>query len=308
MKFELTILGSSSAVPTSDRYPTSQVLNVQERFFLIDCGEGTQIQLRRNKFRFSKINHIFISHLHGDHYYGLFGVIATMGLLGRKNDLHIYGPAKLKDILDFHTNILEEKADFEIVFHPTNKNKQETIFEDKIITIDSFPLKHRIPTCGFLFREKQRPLNMKKDVIEYYNIPVKEIYNIKMGADFVNEEGDIISNTKLTEKPVTPRAFAFCSDTAYTESILSSINNIDLLYHEATFMHNLKEQATKSQHSTCTEAATIASKAKVGKLIIGHYSTRYRNLKPLLDEARSVFPNTELATENKTFSVESNPQ
>ena len=303
MKFELTILGSSSAVPTSDRYPTAQVLNVHERFFLIDCGEGTQIQIRRNKFRFSKINHIFISHLHGDHYYGLFGVISTMGLLGRKSDLHIYGPEKLKEILDFHTNILEEKTDFEIVFHVTNNDKQETIFEDKIITIDSFPLKHRVPTCGFLFREKPRPLNMRKGVIDFYNIPIKDIFSIKLGADFVNDEGKVILNTKLTEEAVKQRSYAFCSDTAYSEKIISSIKNVDLLYHEATFMDDLKQQAVKSQHSTCLQAATIAKKADVRKLIIGHYSTRYRNLKPLLKETKTVFINTELAIENKRFDV-----
>ncbi len=304
MKFQLTVLGSSSAVPTSDRYPSAQVLNVQERYFLIDCGEGTQIQIRRNRIRFAKINHIFISHLHGDHFFGIFGVISTMGLLGRKNDLNIYGPKELEELLNFYSKITNEKMDFKINFHSLNYKNKELIFEDKIITVESIPLKHRIPTCGFLFKEKERPDKIKKELIEFYKIPVKEIFEIKMGADFITDDGKIIPHNQLTIKASVPRSFAYCSDTVYYKNIAKEIENVDLLYHEATFTKDLEKQALASMHSTASQAAEIALKAKAGKLIIGHYSSRYRSLTPLLNEAREVFPNTVLAIENKVYTID----
>ncbi|MCF8374066.1 MAG: ribonuclease Z [Bacteroidales bacterium] len=303
MKFSVTILGSNSAFPTSKRFPTAHVLNAHERFFLIDCGEGTQLQIRRNKFRFGKINHIFISHLHGDHYFGIFGLISTMGLLGRKSDLHIFAMPDLETILEFQLRYFYEDLPYKIIFHPLQANEPELIYEDKSITVESFPLKHRIPTCGFLFREKKHDARIKKEMIDFYQIPIRDIVNIKQGADFINKEGEIIPNNRLTFPSGQQRSYAFCSDTAYSEKIVPVIQGVDLLYHEATFLHEKADQAKKSGHSTSQQAAQIAKKANVKKLIIGHYSSRYKDVKPLVDEARTVFRESYPAIENESWEV-----
>jgi len=302
--FSLTILGSSSALPTSTRFPSAHVLNVHERFFLIDCGEGAQMQMRKFKFKFGKINHIFISHLHGDHTLGLFGLISTLVLLDRKSKLTIYGPPLLETIIDDHLEAFEIKLPFPLEFVYLDCTSSSKIFEDERVIVETIPLKHRIPTCGFLFKEKPRIKNIRKDMIDVYKIPIKDIQKIKEGADFTRSNGEVIPNDKLTIAPQPPRSFAYCTDTLYTESIISKIKGVNLLYHEATFMHDMADQAQDNFHSTGYQAATLAKKAKVGKLILGHFSSRYKDLQPLLQEAKQVFDNTFLAEDGSNFSIE----
>lgn len=303
MAFELTILGSSSATPTSERYPTAQVLNASGRFFLIDCGEGTQIQIRRHKIGFGKITHIFISHLHGDHFYGLIGLISTLNLLGMKKDIHIYSPSQLKDIIQPQLDFLKADLQFNVVFHPLNFKKPQLIFEDKKVEVVSFPLKHSINCCGFLFREKEKEANIKKECIKEYNIPIAQIKQIKQGADFVTSDGETIPNSELTTPPPLPQSYAFCSDTAFHPQITEVIQGVNLLYHEATFTEELRDWADRTYHSTALDAAKIAKMANAGKLIIGHFSSRYKSTEPFLTEARAVFPNTEDVVDGKTYSI-----
>ncbi|QIA07795.1 ribonuclease Z [Draconibacterium halophilum] len=303
MSFELTILGSNSALPTSNRYPTAQVLEVPGRCFLIDCGEGTQIQLRRNKISFSKIQHIFISHLHGDHYFGLIGLLSTMNLLGVKSDVHIYAPSELKALIKPQLDFIRGEMSINPVFHPLNQKKPQTIFENKNVEVLSFPVKHSIPTLGFLFREKQKQANIKKEMITYYNIPLAKIKDIKAGADFVTEEGKLITNEKLTIPAPKPKSYAFCTDTAFHPPIAEIIDGVDMLYHEATFLEELKDLAEKTLHSTARQAAEMAKLSKASKLLIGHFSSRFKKLDDFKNEAREVFENTELATEGKKYVI-----
>lgn len=303
MPFELTILGSNSALPTSDRYPTAQVLNISGRFFLIDCGEGTQIQLRRNKIGFSKIKHIFISHLHGDHYYGLIGLISTLNLLGLKTDIHIYSPSELKNLLQPQLDFIKGDMNVNLIFHPLNFKKPQQIYSDKRVEVISFPVKHSISTCGFLFREVQKEANIKKEMVQEYKIPIAKIKEIKAGADFVTPDGEIIANEKLTTPPPHPRSYAFCTDTAFHLPIVDVIKDVDLLYHEATFMETMRDFANKTLHSTTIDAANMAKLANAKKLIIGHFSARYNDIKLFEKEARTVFENTEAAREGKTYKV-----
>jgi ribonuclease Z len=303
MPFELTILGSNSALPTSDRYPTAQVLNILGRFFLIDCGEGTQIQLRRNKIGYSKIKHIFISHLHGDHYYGLIGLISTLNLLGLKTDIHIYSPSELKNLLQPQLDFIKGGMNVNLIFHPLNFKKLQQIFADKRVEVFSFPVKHSISTCGFLFREVKKEANIKKEMVLEYKIPIARIKEIKSGADFVTENGDIIPNVKLTNPPPHPRSYAFCTDTAFHLPIVDVIKDVDLLYHEATFLEAMRDFAHKTLHSTTIDAANIAKLANAKKLLIGHFSARYNDIRLFEKEARTVFENTEAAKEGKTYQV-----
>lgn len=306
MTFELTILGSSSAIPTSEKYPTAQVLNALERFFLIDCGEGTQIQLRRQRIGFGKIKHIFISHLHGDHYYGLIGLISTFNLMGLKNNLHIYSPSQLRDVIQPQLEFLKGDMQFEVVFHPLNFKKPDLIFEDKKVEVYSFPVRHSINCCGFLFREKQREANIRKECIVKYQIPVEQIKSIKQGSDFTTSEGTTIPHSELTTPAPPPRSYAYCADTAFHPPIAEFIKGVNLMYHEATFAEDLRDWANKTYHSTAKDAAKIAKIAEAGKLIIGHFSSRYDDDKVLLDEALSVFPNTEAAIEGNRYKVNLN--
>jgi ribonuclease Z len=303
MPFEVTILGSNSALPTSNRYPTAQVLNVLGRFFLIDCGEGTQIQLRRNKIGFSKIKHIFISHLHGDHYYGLIGLISTMNLLGLKSDIHIYSPSELKNLIQPQLDFIKGEMMVNLVFHPLNFKKPQQIFADKRVEVFSFPVKHSISTCGFLFREVQKPANIKKEMVQEYHIPIAKIKEIKGGADFVTSDGNVIPNEKLTIPPPLFRSYAFCTDTAFHQPTIDIIKDVDLLYHETTFLESMREFAKKTLHSTTIDAANVAKQANVKKLIIGHFSARYNNVNVFENEARTVFRNTEAAVEGKTYTI-----
>ncbi len=302
MTFSVTILGSSSALPTSNRFPTAHLFNSNERFFLIDCGEGTQIQLRRFRLKFSKINHIFISHVHGDHYFGLFGLISSFSLLGRKSDLHIYAHAGLEKMIE--CQFQENTINYNIVFHKISPKKDAVLYEDKTLKISTFPLKHRISANGFLFKEKDRELNLRKDVILQYNLSIKDIQAIKKGSDYLWEDEKLIKNNQLTYPPYQSRSYAFCSDTAYYQKVVEYIKNVDLLYHEATFAEDMKEMAKKTTHSTAKQAAEIASKANVGKLLIGHFSSRYKDEKLIENEAKEVFENTETVIEGKTYSVD----
>jgi len=303
MSLAVTILGSSSALPTTNRHLTAHLLNVDERFFLIDCGEGTQLQLRKYKAKFSRLDHIFITHLHGDHTFGLPGLISTFNLLGRKHTLNIYAHSDLKKILDQFLSYFFTKLDFTIVYHPLNPSVPEVIFENKQITVQSFPLKHRIPTCGFIFKEKPRLLNIRKDMISYHKIPVKEIVNIKNGDDFITEEGMVVPNAALSHTPEPQKSYAFCSDTAYTEDIIPHIKNVDLLYHEATYSEEDNARAMEHFHSTAAQAATIAMLSNAGRLLIGHFSARYKDITPLVEQARKIFPNTDGAEDGMEIVV-----
>lgn len=304
MPFELSILGSSSALPTSERISTAQVLNVLGRFFLIDCAEGTQMQLRKFRIKFGKINHIFISHLHGDHFFGLIGLLSSFNLLDRKNELTIYGPSKLMEIIDFQLKCMDQELAFPIAFKNLNFRHEDVLYEDDKIIIKSFPVRHRISTCGFLFQEKLGLRKLKKDMILKWGIPISKMNDIKLGKDFITESGKNISNKLLTEDPLTPRSYAYVTDTKYTERIVPFIKNVDLLYHETTFMNSYAKIAKERYHSTTIQAANIANLANAKKLIIGHFSARYKDLSDLLKETRSVFENTELAEDGKVFRVE----
>ena len=303
LPFNLTILGSSSATPTSERNPTSQLLNHAEKLFLIDCGEGTQVSLRRMHIHFQRIKYIFISHLHGDHFFGLIGLISSMHLLGRTKPLYVFGPPQLKEILEIQLQASQTTLLYPLEFHATQAENMELIFEDELISVSSFPMLHRIPTTGFLFKEKPGELKIKKDVIDLLKVPVHLIPKLKAGADFVAIDGTLHPNSMFTQLPHPPRTYAFCSDTAYFENIIPEIAGADLLYHETTFMNNRIVNATEKFHSTTGQAATIALKAGVKKLLIGHYSARYDDLQPLLDEARFIFPETELAIDGKVFEI-----
>ena len=289
----LTILGFNSAIPTVNSSPTAQFLEMEERAFLIDCGEGTQVQLRKAKARFSKINHIFISHLHGDHCFGLPGLIASFRLLGRETPLHIYAPKGIKEMLETIFRITETHKGFELIYHELESKKSVKIFEDNRLEVFTIPLNHRIYCNGYLFREKpkERHLNMQ-EISKYPEIETCDYHNLKLGKDFVLSDGYLLKNEVLTTEPTKSVSYAFCSDTRYLESILPIIENVDVLYHEATFLHELKEMADYTGHTTALEAARIARKANVGKLILGHFSNRYHDLNVFTDEAREVFANT----------------
>jgi len=303
---KLTILGSSSALPTSERYPSAHVLNAHERLFLIDCGEGTQMQLRKTRIRFGKINHIFISHLHGDHVFGLYGLLSTFSLMGRKNPVHLYAPENYQSILKSHLNDFDIHLSFEIDFIPLYAKDPVQILDDKYITVTSFPLQHRVPAFGFLFREKVSERHIIKECIEEFKIPLVRIPAIKKGEDFITAEGTIIKNEDITLPPSEPLSYAYCSDTKPFKRLASFVKGVTLLYHEATFDKSLKELAGVTGHSTTLDAARTALDAKAEKLIIGHFSARYRDISVLVEEARSIFPNTYPAIDGKSFEVGGN--
>jgi ribonuclease Z len=304
MTFEITILGSSSATPIYQRHPTAQVLNIHERFFLVDCGEGTLIQMNRFRIKFHRINHIFISHLHGDHYLGLMGLLSTMHLQGRTVPLHLHAPNDLKEIIDIQLRYSQTTLRYKILFHPVNPSTSELIHEDDDVEVRTIILNHRIPCTGFLFSEKQKQRKLIREKLEEKNIPVSAYGDLKNGKDYVDENGIRIPNAELTNDPRLPRSYAFCSDTLYSEQIIPQIREIDLLYHEATFMNDKLDRAAETFHTTAAQAAAIAVKAHVKRLIIGHFSARYKNLYPLLEEAKAIFENTTLALEGDRFSIE----
>ena len=300
---KLTILGSSSALPTSGRFPSAHVLNAHERLFLIDCGEGTQMQLRKTRIRFAKINHIFISHLHGDHVFGLYGLLSTFSLMGRTNPIHLYAPENYDNILKSHLSDFDINLSFEVDFIPLSGNNPVIILDDKYLTVTSFPLKHRVPAYGFLFREKLSDRNIIKEYIDKYNIPPIRIPAIKKGEDFITSDGKIVKNEEITLPPPEPLSYAYCSDTKYFKRLASFVKEVSLLYHEATFDKTKEDLAEMTGHSTTLDAAKTALEANVGTLIIGHFSARYKDIAPLVDEARTVFPETYPAIDGKSYEV-----
>jgi len=300
---KLTVLGSSSALPTSERFPSAHVLNAHERLYLIDCGEGTQMQLRKNRIRFGKINHIFISHLHGDHVFGLYGLLSTFSLMGRSSPVSLYAHESYKSMLNSHLADFDIHLNFEIDFHPLSGKDPVLILDDKYLTVTSFPLEHRVPAFGFLFREKEHDRNIIKESIDKYKIPGVRIPAIKKGGDFITDDGKIVKNEEITVAGPDPLSYAYCSDTKYFRRLSSFFKNADLLYHEATFDKSLQELATITGHSTTTDAAKVAMEASVKALIIGHFSARYRDISTLVDEARELFPATFPAIDGSTYDV-----
>lgn len=302
-KFEVNILGCGSALPTTRHFSSSQVVNIREKLFMIDCGEGAQLQLRRSKLKFTRLNHIFISHLHGDHCFGLMGLISTFGLLGRTATLHIYAHEELERLLQPQLEFFCKGMTYEVKFHHIDPTKAEMIYEDRSVSITTIPLRHRIPSCGFLFQEKKTPNHIIRDMIDFYQIPVFELNRIKNGADYVCPDGTIVPNGRLTTPSANPRSYAYCSDTLYQRSILPQIKGVDLLFHEATFMHEDAARAKETFHTTTLQAAEIARDAEVKQLVIGHFSARYENEELLLEETQSLFPNTLLAKENLRITL-----
>jgi ribonuclease Z len=302
LPFSVTVLGNGSAVPTSFQNPTSQLLNYNGKRFLIDCGEGTQMQMIKYNTGHKHIDHIFISHLHGDHYYGLIGLINTFHLFGRKNPLFIYAPKALKKIINIQLEAANTTLRFPLEYIFTDKTSG-IIYEDKNLTVEHFPLKHRIPTFGFVFREKEKERKIKKDFVHIFSPSVEQIRKIKEGEDFITEDGKVLLNKEITEAAASPRAYAFCSDTAYTEEILPYVKGVDLLYHEATFTADQQDMADEKFHATSVDAARIALKAGVKKLLLGHYSARLRDRSGLLQEAKEIFPESVLSEEGEEYLI-----
>jgi ribonuclease Z len=297
----LTILGCYAATPRTFTNPTAQVLDIKNRLFLIDCGEGTQVQLRKNKIKFSKINHIFISHLHGDHFFGLVGLVSTFMLLNRTTDLHIYGPAGIKEIIKLQLKLSNSWPNFNLFFHELTNVNSEVVFEDEKVIVKTIPLKHRVYTNGFLFVEKIGDRKLNKDAVQNYEIDQCYYQKIKNGKNITLDDGRIIENKDLTFDPLPPKSYAFCSDTLYDESIIPIINGVDALYHESTFLETEVELSKKTMHSTAKDAARIALKADVKLLVLGHYSTRYENISLFKDEAETIFSEVALSDDGKFF-------
>ena len=302
MTFEVTILGCGAATPTSRHNPSAQVLNMHDKLFLIDCGEGTQMQMRKFKIRFQRINHVFISHLHGDHYLGLLGFISSMHLLGRKNPLHIYGPPELKEIIDLSLRASQTFLEYAIEFHPTSDDDRYLIYEDKSLMVYSFPLKHRIMCCGFQFVEKLKQPRIRKELIAKYNLGPGQILQLKKGLDIESEFG-ILKNEDLCIAAPPERSYAYCSDTAYYEKLIPWLEKSNMIYHESTFMEDEKERAKTTFHSTAKQAAKMALKTKSIALLLGHFSSRYHSDEGFRDEALEVFPNVLLADEGLVVPI-----
>lgn len=301
---KLTLLGCYAATPRTITNPTAQVLEIRNRMFLIDCGEGTQVQLRKNKLKFSKINHIFISHLHGDHMYGLVGLISTFMLLNRQTDLHVYGPKGIKEIILLQLRYSNSFTGYNLYFHELESKESEVIFEDDKVIVKTIPLQHRIYTNGFLFQEKPKERKLNVAAVEAYQIDKAYYRKIKYGGNITLDNGQVIPNTELSFDPEPTKSYAFCSDTIYNEAIVPLIQNADVLYHEATFLESEADKAEKTMHSTAKQAATIAKLANVKHLVLGHYSTRYSSIELFQQEAETVFPSVLLGDDGKVFDFE----
>lgn len=301
--FEIHVLGCGSALPTTRHNASAQIVKIGNKQFMIDCGEGAQIQLRKQHIHFSFINHIFISHLHGDHCFGLIGLISTFALLGRTAPLHIYADYNLEEVMKPQIDFFCKGMNYPLFFHNIDATKQQIIFEDNTITVESIPLKHRMPCCGFLFREKPKKRHLIGDAVNFYNIPAYMRQAIKDGADYTTPDGETIPNSRLTKDADRSRSYAYCSDTAPCDNSLQ-LKDVDLLYHEATFADSEKERAAQTMHSTARQAAEVASKAGVKRLLIGHYSSRYETTDTLLQEAQEVFPATLAANEGDVIYID----
>ncbi|MEO1484567.1 MAG: ribonuclease Z [Bacteroidota bacterium] len=298
---KLTILGCYSATPRAFTNPTSQVLEIRNHLFLIDCGEGTQVQLRKNKVRFSRINHIFISHLHGDHFFGLPGLVSTFRLLGREKPLHIYGPKGIKEAVTLLLKLGDSWTNYPLLFHELESNDSELIFEDDRVQVSTIPLVHRVYTNGFLFQGKPLPRKLDIEAAKSHNIDASQFNNIKAGKNGVTADGKEVLNSTLTYDPPPPKSYAFCSDTQYSEKVVPIVKGVDVLYHESTFLESESHLCDRTKHATAKQAANIAQKSGVGQLILGHFSTRYKNLNLFKEEAQEIFADTELADDGKHF-------
>ncbi len=298
---KLHILGCYAATPRTLTNPTSQLLEINNHLFLIDCGEGTQVQLRKSKIKFSRVNHIFISHLHGDHFFGLPGLISTFRLLGRDKEMHIYGPKGIKEAITLLLKLGDSWTNYPLIFHELTSKESVRIYEDDKVSVDTIPLNHRIYTNGFLFREKlgERTLNIK--AAEKYKIDLSQYRNIKKGKDVTLDDGFTVLNKLLTYDPPPPKSYAFCSDTAYKPDLIPQLTKVDVLYHESTFLETEAHLSAKTKHATAKEAATIARDAEVGTLILGHYSTRYKSIELFKEQAKEIFPEVLLADDGKVF-------
>lgn len=297
------ILGCGSALPTLQHNASSQIVELREKLFMIDCGEGTQIQLRRSRIHFSKIIAVFISHLHGDHCFGLPGMISTFGMTGRTAPLHVYAPAAFEPILDQTLSFFCQGLEFKVVFHAVDTTQNKVVYEDRSLTVETIPLQHRIDCCGYLFREKPILPHIRRDMIDFYNIPISQINNIKAGADWVTAEGEVIANSRLTTPAEPARSYAYCSDTRYIKTLHELVKGVSTLYHESTYSAEDAERARLYWHSTSQDAAKVARDASVGKLLLGHFSARYNNESQLLEEAKEIFPNSYLTCEGATFDI-----
>ena len=301
--FRIHILGCGSALPTLHHYASAQVVELRGKQFMIDCGEGTQMQLRRSRIRFTKLSAVFITHLHGDHCFGLIGMISTFGLLGRTAKLDVYAPAALGEMLQKQMQQFCYGLDYEVAFHAVDTTKQQVVFEDRSLTVESIPLDHRIPCCGYLFKEKPTYPHIKRDMIDFYQIPLSQINNIKAGADWTTDEGKIIPNHRLVTSADPTRSYAYCSDTRYIPTLHERIKGVTVLYHEATYGEDNLQLAEKYYHSTARQAALVARDAQAGRLLLGHYSSRYEDENILLDEAKQVFENSYLCNEQMIIEL-----
>lgn len=303
MTFKVTILGSSAALPMRGKHHSAHALNVHEQFYLVDCGEGTQSRMAECGINPMKLNSVFISHLHGDHLYGLFPLISTLSLLGRKTPLDVYAPAPLGELMATMNSLLGDGPAFEVRFHPVDTTTHALVYENKVMEVWTVPLRHRVPAAGYIFREKQPELNVRKEKIDYYGLDISHIVALKRGEDITLDDGRVLANDELTYIPYEPRAYAYCSDTMASGKVASLVCGVDLLYHEATFAAADKALARQTGHSTSVDAAGIAAKAGVGRLLIGHFSGRYKDTTGLVAEARDVFPNTEEAIEGRCYAI-----
>ena len=301
--FKIHILGCGSALPTLHHYASAQVVEMRGKQFMIDCGEGTQMQLRRSRIRFTKLSAVFITHLHGDHCFGLIGMISTFGLLGRTAKLDVYAPKELELMLQEQMRMFCHNFDYEVAFHADDTRKQQVVYEDRSLTVESIPLEHRMPCCGYLFKEKATLPHIRRDMIDFYQIPVSQINNIKAGSDWITAEGETVPNSKLVEAADQPRSYAYCSDTRYIPTLHERIRGVTALYHESTYGEDNLLMAEKYYHSTARQAALVARDAGVGKLLLGHYSSRYEDENVLLNEAKQVFENSFLCDEQMVFEL-----
>lgn len=301
--FSLNILGCGSALPTTRHLATSQIVDLRDKLYMIDCGEGTQVQMRNMRIKFSRLNHIFISHLHGDHCFGLPGLISTLGMLGRTGELVIHAPKEIENYMRPVLDTFCKGMPYDVRFNHVDTRSHSLIMEDRSVAVYSIPLKHRIPTCGFLFAEKPKEAHIIREMTDFYQVPVRWMKDIKQGKDYITPEGEVIPNARLTRPAATPKRYAYCSDTAFSPSIIPLIEGVDLLYHEATFMETDLARAKETFHSTASQAAKIALQAHVKRLVIGHYSARYEDLAELHDEARKVFPGTILGNEGMVLPI-----
>lgn len=301
--FKIHILGCGSALPTLQHNASSQIVEIRGKMFMVDCAEGTQTQLRRSRINFQRLQAVFISHLHGDHCFGLIGMISTFGLMGRTAPLSVYAPKELGPVLDMLMTTFCDRLGFDVVFHPVDPTKNAVVYEDRSLTVETVPLQHRVPCTGYLFREKPTLPHIRRDMIDFYGIPFSQINNIKAGADWTTADGEVVDNARLVVPPDPPRSYAYCSDTRYIPDLWKTVEGVSTLYHESTYASDYADRACMYFHSTAKEAAEVAKAAHVGKLLLGHYSARYNDENKILKEARAVFPNSFLTREGMIINV-----